>query len=99
MLTNQLGITEMKDHDSVVTEINNIAIALVRAHDRIVDDSLQCYSSTDAEISICWNAAVVAYFNTVMRNSDDFDVQQYIRQLLPASSPPKLTVIRSRIAE
>lgn len=99
MLTDQLGIMEMKDQDTVVTEINNIAISLVNAHGATVDESTQCYLSNDCLISRCWNAAVVAYFNTVMRDSEDHDIRQYIRELLPVSAPPKLTVVRSSLTQ
>lgn len=83
----------MKSHDDVVQEVNHIACELLRSYGCEVDENLQCYLSTDPEIARCWNAAAVAYFNTVMRNCPDIDVQQYLRELLPVSAPPKLTLI------
>lgn len=54
----------------VLTEINNLAATLFAMHGQRVAEGVKFYAATCELGRQCWNAAVITYFNTVIRNSD-----------------------------
>lgn len=84
-----------QNNDDIVIAINNIACELFNALGGEVSEDTLCYSSDDPEAARCWNAATVVYFNTVMRDSEDIDIKDYLRALVPLSAAPKLTLVHS----
>lgn len=53
----------------VLAEINNLAATLFAMHGHQISSSFKFYTASCELGRQCWNAAVITYFNTVVRNS------------------------------
>lgn len=53
----------------VLSEINNLAATLFAMHGQQINSGFKFYSASCELGRQCWNAAVITYFNTVVRNS------------------------------
>lgn len=53
----------------VLDEINNLAASLFSMHGHQVSEGFKFYAASCELAKQCWNAAVITYFNVVIRNS------------------------------
>lgn len=53
----------------MLAEINNLAASLFAMHGQQVKEGFKFYAASCELGRQCWNAAVITYFNTVIRNS------------------------------
>lgn len=53
----------------VLAEINTLAATLFEMHGHQISSGFKFYSASCELGRQCWNAAVITYFNTVVRNS------------------------------
>lgn len=53
----------------VLAEINNLAATLFAMHGQRVSEGFKFHAASCELGRQCWNAAVITYFNTVIRNS------------------------------
>lgn len=67
-------------HSPVLEEVNCLAKDLYAMHGLSVPTGFKFYATDDPLAARCWNAAVVAYFNSVTSNFDGVEeaVDQYL---------------------
>lgn len=68
----------------VLTEINNLAATLFAMHGQRISEGFKFHAASCELGRQCWNAAVITYFNTVIRNSglpiDDYLLPELIKK-------------------